>query len=42
MTHNHGDAAVISEFDVARRRRRGPRALRYIPGFTYILVMFVI
>jgi hypothetical protein len=43
MTHgNHGEAAVVSESDVARRRRRGTRFLRYIPGFTYILVLFVI
>jgi hypothetical protein len=44
MTHSeHADAAVVSESDVARRRRRkGPGVLRYIPGFTYILVMFVI
>jgi hypothetical protein len=42
MTHEHGDAAVVSESDVARRRRRGASALRYIPGFTYILVLFVI
>jgi hypothetical protein len=37
----HADAAVVSESDVARRRRR-KGFLRYIPGFTYILVMFVI
>jgi hypothetical protein len=43
MTNDHLDAAVVSESDVARRRRRrGPRVLRYIPGFTYILVLFVI
>ena len=43
MTHGeHGEAAVISESDVARRRRRGTRVLRYIPGFIYILVLFVI
>jgi len=43
MTHEHVDAAVVSESDVAhRRRRRAPRILRYIPGFTYILVLFVI
>jgi hypothetical protein len=43
MTHgNHGEAAVVSESDVARRRRRGTRFLRYVPGFTYILVLFVI
>ena len=44
MTHSeHTDAAIVSESDVARRRRRkGPGVLRYIPGFTYILVMFVI
>jgi hypothetical protein len=42
MTHSeHADAAVVSESDVARRRRR-KGFLRYIPGFTYILVMFVI
>jgi hypothetical protein len=41
MTHEHGEAAVVSESDVARRRRR-KNALRYIPGFTYILVLFVI
>lgn len=37
----HVDAAVISESDVARRRRR-PRVFRYIPGFTYILLLFII
>jgi hypothetical protein len=43
MTHSeHAEAAVISESDVARRRRRGPRVLRYIPGFTYILMLFVV
>jgi hypothetical protein len=43
MTHEHGDAAVVSESDVApRRRRRGSRVLRYIPGFTYILALFLI
>ena len=43
MTHEHVDAAVVSESDVARRRRRrGTRVLRYIPGFTYLLVLFVI
>lgn len=31
---------MVSESDAARRRR--PRALRYIPGFVYILVLFVI
>jgi hypothetical protein len=42
MTHReHADAAVVSESDVSRRRRR-KGFLRYIPGFTYILVMFVI
>lgn len=30
----------MSESDAARRRR--PRALRYIPGFVYILILFVI
>jgi hypothetical protein len=35
------EPAVVSESDVGRRRRR-PRALRYIPGFVYILVLFVI
>lgn len=34
------EPAVVSESDVSRRRRR--RALRYIPGFTYILVLFII
>jgi len=43
MTHGeHAEAAVISESDVARRRRRGGSFLRYIPGFIYILVLFVI
>jgi hypothetical protein len=43
MTHgDHAEAAVISESDVARRRRRGGGALRYIPGFIYILALFVI
>ena len=43
MTHGeHAEAAVISESDVARRRRRGTGFLRYIPGFIYILVLFVI
>src|ERR687898_1843777 len=38
----HVEAAVVSESDVARRRRRRPRVLRYIPGFTYILALFII
>ena len=43
MTHgDHAEAAVISESDVARRRRRRPSVLRYIPGFIFILVLFVI
>jgi hypothetical protein len=42
MTHSeHGEAAVISESDMARRRRRRS-VLRYIPGFIFILVLFVI
>ena len=42
MTHSeHGEAAVISESDVPRRRRRRS-VLRYIPGFIFILVLFVI
>ena len=42
MTHSeHADAAVVSESDVGRRRRR-KGFLRYIPGFTYILAMFII
>jgi hypothetical protein len=41
MTHSVADAAVVSESDVARRRRR-KGFLRYIPGFTYILLMFVV
>jgi hypothetical protein len=42
MTHSeHGEAAAISESDVARRRRRRS-VLRYIPGFIFILVLFVI
>ena len=41
MAHtDHAEAAVVSESDVARRRRR--RVLRYIPGFTYVLVLFVV
>ena len=43
MTHGeHAEAAVISKSDVARRRRRRTGFLRYIPGFIYILVLFVI
>ena len=43
MTHGeHAEAAVISESDVGRRRRRGAGFLRYIPGFIYILVLFVV
>jgi hypothetical protein len=37
---DHAEAVVVSESDVARRRRR--RVLRYIPGFTYVLVLFVV
>ncbi|MEX2128045.1 MAG: hypothetical protein WD871_07350 [Xanthobacteraceae bacterium] len=37
---DHAEAAVVSESDVARRRRR--RVLRYIPGFTYVLALFVV
>jgi hypothetical protein len=37
---DHAEAAVVSESDVARRRRR--RFFRYIPGFTYILAMFIV
>ena len=35
----HTEAAVV-ESDVSRRRRR--TVLRYIPGFTYIFILFVI
>lgn len=38
----HVEAAVVSESDVARRRRRRPKVFRYIPGFTYILTLFII
>jgi hypothetical protein len=41
MTHSERADAAVVESDVARRRRR-KGFLRYIPGFTYILVMFVI
>lgn len=34
------EAAVVSESDVARRRR-GRRVFRFIPGFTYILALFI-
>jgi hypothetical protein len=34
------EAAVVAESDVSRRRRR--TLLRYIPGFTYIFILFVI
>ena len=37
---DHAEAAVVSESDVARRRRRG--VFRYIPGFTFVLALFVI
>ena len=37
---DHLEAAVVSESDVARRRRRS--RLRYIPGFLLILALFVI
>jgi hypothetical protein len=37
---DHAEAAVVSESDVARRRRR--RVFRYIPGFIYVLALFVI
>src|SRR3972149_3311705 len=36
------EVAVVSEADVARRRRRRSRALRYLPGFTYVLALFII
>jgi hypothetical protein len=36
------EVAVVSEADVGRRRRRRSRALRYLPGFTYILALFII
>lgn len=38
---SHVEPAVVSESDVARRRRRRG-AFRYIPGFIYILALFVI
>ena len=37
----HVDAAVVSESDTARRRRR-TRVFRYIPGFIYILILFIV
>jgi hypothetical protein len=37
---DHMEAAVVSESDVARRRRRS--RLRYVPGFIFILALFVI
>jgi hypothetical protein len=36
---DHAEAAVVSESDVARRRRR--RVFRYIPGFIYVLALFI-
>jgi hypothetical protein len=38
---DHAEAAVVSESDVGRRRRRR-RVFRYIPGFTYILALFIV
>jgi hypothetical protein len=38
---DHVEAAVVSESDVARRRRR-VRPFRYIPGFVYVLILFII
>jgi hypothetical protein len=38
---DHAEAAVVSESDVARRRRRR-RVFRYVPGFIYVLALFVI
>jgi hypothetical protein len=37
----HIEPAVVSESDVARRRRRS-RSLRYLPGFTIILLLFIL
>jgi hypothetical protein len=37
---DHAEAAVVSESDVGRRRRR--RVFRYVPGFTYVLALFII
>ena len=37
---DHSEAAVVAESDVSRRRRR--TVLRYIPGFTYIFILFVV
>jgi hypothetical protein len=34
------DAAVVAESDISRRRRT--RVLRFIPGFTYIFILFVV
>jgi hypothetical protein len=43
MTHGeHGEAAVVSESDVARRRRRRSKILRYIPGFIFVLALFIV
>jgi hypothetical protein len=38
---DHIEPAVVSESDVARRRRRS-RSLRYMPGFVFILILFVL
>jgi hypothetical protein len=37
---DHVDAAVVSGSDRARSRR--PSILRYVPGFLYILILYII
>jgi len=37
---NHVDAAVVGDSDRARRRRAG--VLGYVPGFLYILILYLI
>lgn len=39
---SHVEGAVVSESDVARQRRRRGALLGYVPGFLYILVLFIV
>jgi hypothetical protein len=39
---NHPEAAVVSESDMARHRHGRGGFLGYIPGFVFILVLFII
>src|SRR5437762_12934328 len=39
---DHGNAAVVSDSDRAHHRRPRGSALAFVPGFVYILILYII